>query len=93
MPVGYYEGLPRELSNKGKVQYKNKYLPIAGRVCMNHTMIDLGNSDIAVGSKVTIFSHDKASKNTIEEICREFGLFNYSLMVGLNQNIRRKIVE
>jgi alanine racemase len=41
LPLGYYEGVPRELSNKGCVTHNGVALPIVGRVCMNHTMVDL----------------------------------------------------
>ena len=93
LPLGYYEGLPRALSNIGTVQYKDSYLPIAGRICMNHTMIDLGNSRLKVGDKVVIISDNVKSKNTVDSICSAHDLFNYGLLVGLNQNIRRRIVD
>lgn len=93
LPLGYYEGLPRALSNIGTVQYKNTYLPIAGRICMNHTMIDLGVSSATVGDKVIVLSSNKNSKNSVDNICRTYDLFNYSLLANLNQNIPRKIVK
>ncbi len=93
LPLGYYEGIPRVLSNIGSVQYGNRYLPITGRVCMNHTMIDLGDADIGAGDQVTIFSNDIKSENTIDKICSRYDLFNYSLLVGITQNIRRRIVD
>jgi len=93
LPLGYYEGLPRALSNVGVVQFKQGYLKIAGRVCMNHTMIDLGRLRARVGDVVTIISRDKKSRLTVDGICRKHGLFNYGLLVGLNENIRRRIVR
>jgi alanine racemase len=60
---------------------------------MNHTMVDLGDSDASVGDKVTVISSDKGSKNTVDNICQSHDLFSYGLLVGLNQNIRRKIVD
>lgn len=92
LPLGYYEGIPRELSNEGVVKYDDSYLPIVGRVCMNHTMINLGNSNIKVGDKVTVISADKANSNSVDAICKKHGLFNYSFLIHINQNIRRKIV-
>lgn len=92
LPLGYYEGLPRDLSNAGSVQFGSMYLKIAGRVCMNHTMIDLGNSKAVAGDTVTVISNDKKSKLTVDRICRQHGLFNYGFLVGLNENIRRRIV-
>lgn len=93
VPFGYYEGLPRALSNVGMVQFQKKYLPIAGRVCMNHTMIDIGNSKANVGDVVTLIDNDRSSKVSVEAICQQHGLFSYELLVGLNPTIRRRIVE
>ena len=93
MPLGYYEGLPRALSNTGLVEYHNEYLPIAGRVCMNHTMVRLDDADIKVGNEVTVISPNKRSKVSVANICNTYGLFNYGLLVGLNQNVRRKIID
>ena len=93
MPLGYYEGLPRAVSNVGLVAYCNKYLPIVGRVCMNHTMVRLDDTEINVGDEVTIISPDKHSKVSVNNICDEHKLFNYGLLVGLNQNVRRRIID
>lgn len=93
LPLGYYEGLPRALSNVGVVKYGHKYLPITGRVCMNHTMIDLTDSKAGVDEKVVVISPAKNDKNSLDSLAREHGLFNYGLLVGLNQNIRRSITE
>lgn len=93
LPLGYYEGIPRALSNVGAVQYGKKYLPITGRVCMNHTMIDVSGSKAQIGDEVVVYSSDRKSVVAIDTVCRDRSLFNYGLLVGLNQNIRRKIVE
>lgn len=92
LPLGYYEGIPRELSNKGIVTSGNSILPIVGRVCMNHTMIDLCSTNLKVGDKVTIISNDPSKPNSIEQICKSSGLFNYSLMTGISSSVRRVIV-
>lgn len=52
IPFGYYEGLPTTLSNSH---------PILGRICMNHTMIDLTDSKLKVGDKYIVYSADKKS--------------------------------
>ena len=93
IPLGYYEGLPRVLSNNGLVELEDSYAPIAGRVCMDHTMLNLEAIDINVGDSVTVISSDIRSKVSVRNICSEHDLFNYGLLVGLNQNIRRRIVK
>lgn len=93
LPLGYYEGLPRALSNAGAVVYGTKQLPIVGRVCMNHTMINLEGADITVGSEVTVISDDPSQPNSIDQICQDHRLFNYSFATGLASTTRRIIVQ
>jgi alanine racemase len=93
LPLGYYEGLPRAFSNTGQVRLGNKYLNIAGRVCMNHTMIDVTGSSAKVGDKVTIISNNPKDRLSVNQICNTHNLFNYSFLVGLNENIRRTIID
>ncbi len=97
LPVGYYEGLPRGLSNIGLVTYSQagvtRELGIVGRVCMNHVMINLNDSDINVGSEVTVISNNNQQPNSISQLSKEHNLFNYSLVTGLAPTIRRRIVQ
>jgi len=92
LPLGYYEAIPRELSNKGHVDINGKLRKIAGRVCMNITMIDAGATDVKVGDKAVIISSDKKSSISAQSICTENNLFVYEFLTSLNQNIRRKII-
>ena len=93
LPLGYYEGVPRELSNKGCVTIGNETSPIVGRVCMNHTMIDnIKDNKVSIGTMVTVISRDKSQPNSVEQISVNNGLFNYSLMTGLSESIRRVII-
>jgi alanine racemase len=91
LPLGYYEGIPRQLSNKGVVTAKNEVLPIVGRVCMNHTMIGLNDLSIGVGDVVTLISNNPADPNSVKQICKSNDLFSYSLLTGLSSSTRRVI--
>lgn len=93
VPVGYYEGLPRELSNKGKLMHGKHELPITGRVCMNHTMVDVTDSRLSVGDEVTVISPDRQHPNSVARLSEDYGLFNYSLLTGLASSTRRVIVD
>jgi alanine racemase len=91
LPVGYYEGVPRELSNCGFITHEDTTLPIIGRVCMNHTIIDLKDSKLKVGDEVTVISANPSAPNSIANIAKNNKLFNYSLLTGLSSTIRRII--
>ncbi len=92
LPLGYYEGIPRALSNAGTVLYNGRPLKIVGRVCMNHTMIDLEDTDAKVGSEIKVISSNSDEPNSVNKICREHNLFNYSFATGLASATRRVIV-
>jgi alanine racemase len=93
IPAGYYEGVSRALSNAGSVSFGESYLPIVGRVCMNHTMLELSDSQVATGSEVTVYSSYSAAKNSIDKIAQENSLFNYSLLTALSPDVRRILTK
>jgi alanine racemase len=92
LPIGYYEGVPRELSNTGVMTYQSQPLPIVGRVCMNHTMVDLSGVHATVGDRVTVISADPAHPNSIARLCRDHSLFSYELLARMSGSIRRVCV-
>ena len=49
IPVGYADGYPRCLSNKGFVLINSKKCPIIGRICMDQMMIDVTDMDVSIG--------------------------------------------
>jgi len=93
LPLGYYEGVPRTLSNAGIVKLGALYPAIIGRVCMNHTMISLDGTTAKVGDEVIVFSSDVKSKNSIDTVASQHGLFNYNLLTALSPDIRRVLVD
>lgn len=93
LPLGYYEGVNRALSNQGSVLIEGKSVPIIGRVCMNHTMINLDGTDAKVGDEVVVYSNNPTDANSIQAIADQFGLFNYNLLTALSPDVRRKLVD
>lgn len=93
IPFGYYEGLPRSLSDRGLVKIFGNYYRIAGRICMNHTMIDLKDTNLATGNSVNLISHNSKDKNSAINLSKKYNLFIYEFLTNLNQNIRRTIVD
>jgi len=92
LPLGYYDGVPRALSNAGCATHGEVVLPIVGRVCMNHTMIDLGGTKLGVGDEVTLISSDPRQPNSVAGLAAHHGLFPYTTLTGLAASGRREIV-
>lgn len=93
IPAGYYEGVNRTLSNTGTVSVDGKYFPIIGRICMNHTMIELPDDEQKLDHEVIIYSSNPAARNSIDNIAQEYNLFNYNLLTALSPDIRRLLVK
>lgn len=93
LPLGYYEGVPRSLSNVGIVNYGDIDLPIVGRICMNHMMIDLQDTDAQVGDTVTVFSSNPSKTNSIANLSLDHYFFSYGLLAKLSPDVRRSIVK
>lgn len=56
LPLGFGSGLHRSLSNCGQVIVNGKKTPIVGRICLDHTMIDVTGIEVKVGDKVEVIS-------------------------------------
>ena len=52
---GYADGYPRLLSNRGRVRVGDALVPVAGRVCMDQLLLDVGDRTVAVGDMVDLF--------------------------------------
>lgn len=90
IPVGYGDGYPRGLSNKGYVLIKGKKAPICGRVCMDQFMVDVTEiEDVSEGDLVTLIGTDGTETITMEELGNISGRFNYELACDLGQRIPR----
>ncbi len=93
LPLGYYEGIPRALSNSGHVTINGQTVPIIGRICMNHTIISLENSTGQIGDKVLMLSDDPAAINSVASIAYRHDLFSYSHLTSLSPDLRRVLVD
>lgn len=90
IPVGYYEGIPRTLGNeKFGYTWGNEYFPILGRVCMNMTIIDLRESPIKVGEKITIISDNTNNPNSLSTMAYAAKTISYECLTGISESIRR----
>ena len=90
VPVGYGDGYPRSLSNKGEVLIHGKRCRILGRVCMDQLMVDVSEvSEAAPGSPVTLLGADGNERITLEELAEKSGRFPYEFMCCLNRRVPR----
>ncbi|RDU23010.1 alanine racemase [Anaerosacchariphilus polymeriproducens] len=100
IPIGYGDGYPRGLSNKGYVLIHGQKAPIRGRVCMDQFMVDVsGIDDVKDGDEVVLIGEQQGEYITVEELSELCGRFNYEFICDLGKRIPRvfykngKIVE
>lgn len=89
VPVGYADGWPRSLSNRGYVIIRDRRAPIVGRVCMDQFMIDITDvPGVEAGDELTLIGPG-ASVNEVAEIA---GTINHELLSRLGNRLRRVYV-
>lgn len=94
IPVGYADGYPRSLSNKGYVLIRGKKAPILGRVCMDQFMVDVTEIEgVSFGDKVTMIGRDGNEVLPVEVLSELSGRFNYEFICDLGKRIPRVYVR
>jgi alanine racemase len=90
IPVGYSDGYPFALSNKGEMLVRGRRCPVRGRVTMNETLIDVSDvRDAAVGDKVTLLGSDGAESVTVEGLAALAGLPPHAILTGIGGRVDR----
>ncbi|WWR14676.1 alanine racemase [Lachnospiraceae bacterium JLR.KK008] len=90
IPVGYADGYPRSLSNKGCVLIRGQRARIAGRVCMDQMMVDVTEIPQAKeGDVVTLLGTDGGETISAEELGDLSGRFNYELVCDISKRVPR----
>jgi alanine racemase len=92
IPVGYGDGLPRRLSGQGfRVRINGAWYPLAGRICMDQCMLDLGpGAAVRRWDTVTLFGGDALSAADIADM---LGTISYEITCGVNKRAPRIYVD
>jgi len=90
LPVGYKDGYPRLLSNKGEVLIRGERAPIRGRVCMGQTIVSVDHLDqVKVGDEVVLIGKQKNEEISAAEIAELCGTINYEIVCSLNERLEK----
>lgn len=93
VPVGYADGYPRSLSNKGYVLIRGAKARILGRVCMDQLMVDVTDiPDVSEYDEVVLLGDSGDLSITAEELGKLSGRFNYELVCAISDRVPRKYV-
>lgn len=90
IPVGYGDGYPRSLSNRGYCLLHGRKAPIVGRVCMDQFMVDVSEiPEAAEGDRVVLLGRDGGEKIDAQLLGELSGRFHYELLCDLGNRIPR----
>lgn len=90
VPIGYADGIKRQMSNKGRVYINGKYANIIGNVCMDNFMVDVTGIDVNIGDEVVIWDNENI---TLEEVANICGTINYEILCDVSKRIERKYIN
>ena len=90
LPIGYADGYPRTLSNKGHVLINGHLAPIIGAICMDQCMVDVtdvpDNKNLKPGDMVTMFGEPCI---TADDLADMIGTISYEILCGVGKRVPR----
>jgi len=94
LAVGYADGLPHRLSNKGRIIADGKFTTILGTISMDVTTIDLSHTEaLKPGDDVTILGQEGDAKMDAQQMARFAGTISYNILSGIGARVRRVYVD
>ena len=91
IPVGYADGYPRFLSNKGEVLIHGQRAKIIGRVCMDQIMCDVTGIDVKVGDTATLIGTDGEETITADDIADIGNTIGYEIICNISKRVPRVV--
>lgn len=94
LPVGYYDGVDRRLSNKGVMKVGDTFCQIIGLVAMNVCVIDISAvSNPQPGMEVVVYSSDSLDQNSLDNSAKLCGTISQDILVSLPETLPRILIE
>ena len=93
VPVGYGDGYFRALSNRGQVLIHGQPCPIVGRVCMDQTMVNLGQGTAYNSDRVTLLGHDGDARITAQDLANWADTIPYEVLTNINTRVPRVYIS
>jgi len=89
LPIGYYDGYDRKLSNSGRVLVGGQAVPVIGRVMMNMIAIDVTDVDVKPDDEVVLIGRQGKAEIRAEELAEKIGTIAYEVVSRINPGIPR----
>lgn len=90
LPVGYADGYPRLLSNRGHVLVRGRRAPIVGRICMDQLMVDVtGIPGAALGDEAVLIGAQAGQRISADDLADQTGTISYEILTGIGSRVPR----
>jgi alanine racemase len=90
VPVGYGEGVPRSGSSTAPVQVAGRRTTVAGRVCMDQFVVDVGDTAVEAGDEVVLFGTGASGEPTAQDWAEACGTISYEIVTQIGGRFVRE---
>ena len=88
--IGYGDGIPRLLGNRGSILVHGCRAPIIGRISMDVTVVNISEiPNVSLGDIATLIGSDKDEQITVDEIAEQADTIGYEILTGLSPRLPR----
>jgi alanine racemase len=92
VPLGYGDGVPRHASSKGPVLAAGSKRTIAGRVCMDQFVVDIGDAQAEPGDPVVLFGDGRRGEPTVHDWAVAADTIGYEIVTRIGSRVPRRYV-
>jgi alanine racemase len=90
LSIGYGDGVPRSLSNRGSALLEGRRVPIIGRISMDLTVVDISDlSGVKVGDVATLLGAEGREEITLDEMAGLADTVSYEILTGFTPRLPR----
>lgn len=91
--IGYADGVPRSLSNKGELLVNGKRAKIVGRVCMDQLMLDVTGIDVKAGDIAVVIGKSGEEQITADDVAEVCSTIGYEVVCDITKRVPRRYFE
>ncbi|HLB95226.1 MAG TPA: alanine racemase [Nitrospiria bacterium] len=90
LPIGYADGFPRVLSNRGSALVRGRRAPVVGRVCMDMLMLDVTDiPDVIMGEEAVLLGRQGEEVISAVELADQLSTIPYEILCGIGSRVPR----
>jgi alanine racemase len=91
LPIGYADGIPRQISPEAEVELGGKRRRIVGQVSMDQIVVDTGADAFPRGAVATVFGPGGGVAPTIQDWAGWAGTIPHTIVTGVGRRVRRVV--